>query len=224
VPAVGPAIHVKWKFGGGLDDSYLDTATEATSLARLMVRQMVTKMRNGVAGLSGNQRDILAYYFVFGTGGQAAEFPIIYQTVQLMANGLLGAGLDIKVTNQSGAAGYVKSHHSSYGGMDKLRAKFGKPKAGWTAGQRVVGGERTLVHRGAIHVDTVRLDTGPELAAKTIIHEASHKFASTADFGERGYTHDADGTFRADGLTHAEALNNAESYARFIMMAFLFPN
>src|SRR5690606_23501550 len=46
---------------------------------------------------------------------------------------------------------------------------------------------------------------------------------STADFAEKGYTDDDTGAFRAPGLTPAEAPNNAESYARFVMMTFLFP-
>lgn len=120
------------------------------------------------------------------------------------------------------AWGYVNKHDNRFGVADKLRSRFGSAKSGWTPGVDVRDSNK-LTHRGAIHLDTARLDTGPELSAKTLIHEATHKFASCADFGEKGYTYDEDGTFRAPGLTHAEALNNAESYARFVVMSFLFP-
>ena len=50
--------------------------------------------------------------------------------------------------------------------------------------------------------------------ASLFVHESTHKFASTADFGDKGYTTDQ-GSYREDGLTKEQALMNAESYSRF---------
>jgi len=69
---------------------------------------------------------------------------------------------------------------------------------------------------GDIHLKATVLTGDRKTALVAFIHEASHKFASTADFGDKGYTRDSDGMFKEAGLTKAEALNNAESYARFV--------
>lgn len=211
VPSVGPDIHIKYKFLGGLDDQYMDTATEAIGLARLMMRQVTSVMSGGVFALSVDQLQYFDYYFVCGGNPPSnSDFIIVQQTLLAINNGLFSQGLGIKVTNQGDSMGYVNLHTGK------------KTKKDWVAGRSMRTGN--LVQRGNIHVDSNRLDTGPELSAKTVIHEASHRFASTGDFGEKGYTYDDSGLFRDVGLTHAEALNNAESYARFVMMSFLFPN
>ncbi len=54
-------------------------------------------------------------------------------------------------------------------------------------------------------------------AVRALIHEATHKFADTEDFGEKGYIY-ADGSdFREQGITYDECLINADSYAYFCM-------
>jgi hypothetical protein len=221
-PSVGAQIHLKFKaFSGG--DAYASEAADAVGLARIMIRQILSKVSGGPMNLTVNQLQVLDYYFVCGgTPISSGDFTVIRTTLQMTSNGLFGTGLNLKVTMAGDAMGYVNKHDSRFGISDKLRAKFGKSKSGWTPGVDIRD-NNVRTHRGDIHLDSDRLDTGPELSAKTVIHEATHKFASTADFGTKGYTNDDDGLFRAAGLTHAEALNNAESYARFVMMAFLFP-
>lgn len=221
IPSVGPGIHLKYKaLGGG--DGYANEAAEAVGLARIMLRQILSQMQGGPTNLTIGQLQIYDYYFVAGGAPPSGtDFDIIRTTLTLTSNGLFGTGLNLKVTMAGSAMGYVNKHDSRWGLAEKLRSKFGKPKKGWTQGVDFASGTKT--HRGDIHLDSDRLDTGPELSAKTVIHEATHKFASTCDFGTKGYTDDDTSEFRAPGLTHTEALNNAESYARFVMMSFLFP-
>lgn len=221
VPSVGPEVHLKFKALGGAT-GYANEATEAVGLARIMLRQMMTVLKGGAMGLTPGQLQIMDYYFVMGGNPPSpADIDIIRQTLILTSNGLGAQGLNVKVTLAGSAMGYVNMHDTATGPLDKFRSKFGLGKKRWTPGVDVDYGTKTSW--GDIHLDSDRLDTGPELSAKTLIHEATHKFASTTDFGERGYTDDVNGHFRANGLTHAEAMNNAESYARFVMMGFLFP-
>ena len=83
--------------------------------------------------------------------------------------------MKIKNSKEHGNKGFVHNYVTT-----------GKIKNYWTVGTR----NGNPIARGAIHVDSTRFDTTNELSAKTIIHEASHKFASTADFGHKGYTRD----------------------------------
>lgn len=125
----------------------------------------------------------------------------------------LGADTSIKIISKGDASGYVNTH---------AEAK----KDSWTQGTKTRSQDGTLlttartVHRGDIHIKKRQLDRGVNPAAKTIIHEASHKFASTCDFGDRGAVWSNDVDFIADGLQPDEALNNAESYARLVLHVF----
>lgn len=221
VPSVGPEIHLKYAFLG-LSKEHKQGAVEALGLARIMLREILSVVNKGSTALTENQRAIMDYYFVFGGDPPSTnDFKVIQATLTMTANGLMGEKLNLKITEGGDAYGYVNKHDSRFGLKEKLRSGLGLKKSRWTPGIDYRSG--TLTRRGDIHLDTDRLETGPELSAKTIIHEATHKFASTADFGEKGYTDDDTGAFRAPGLKHAEALNNAESYARFVMMSFLFP-
>ncbi len=71
--------------------------------------------------------------------------------------------------------------------------------------------------KGDIHVTRDYIMNNRFQAVRTFIHEATHRFANTDDFGEQGYMH-ADGSdFRAPGITAEQCLNNADSYAYFCM-------
>lgn len=49
-----------------------------------------------------------------------------------------------------------------------------------------------------------------------MIHEATHAYAQTNDYSDRGYVNN-DGAFRQSGLSKEEALANADSYACFVV-------
>lgn len=57
----------------------------------------------------------------------------------------------------------------------------------------------------------------PVQILRYMIHEATHMFAGTVDFGDAGYI-DNDGTFRSEGLAAEDANKNADSYAVFVML------
>jgi hypothetical protein len=70
---------------------------------------------------------------------------------------------------------------------------------------------------GDIHVRRDYIMNNRFQAVRALIHEATHKFADTEDFGEKGYIY-ADGSdFREQGITYDECLINADSYAYFCM-------
>jgi hypothetical protein len=70
---------------------------------------------------------------------------------------------------------------------------------------------------GDIHVTRDYIMTNRFQAVRTLIHEASHKFADTVDFDEMGYIEDDGSDFREQGITAEQCLRNADSYAYFCM-------
>jgi hypothetical protein len=224
-PNNDPAIHVKYS-SLTLDDNRKLQVTEAVQRARYMLAYVIAAMQSPASLSDAGKMALHSYFKTPATGPTLADFQTIKGVLELTLNGLTNAG-GVAVKISKGSPGYVNVHVR---GTSGLRAKvlgssvattlFAKP--GWTAGTKQGFGD---VHRGSIHVSTGRLDTGTPLAAKTVIHEASHKFASTADFGEKGYTYDATGEYRTPQgetpLTHDEALNNAESYARCVLEWFI---
>lgn len=67
-----------------------------------------------------------------------------------------------------------------------------------------------------MHVSKKSLLGSEEIGVVTIIHEASHKYANTFDYGWSGYRKSNDSDWEEPGLTHAEAVNNADSLAYFV--------
>lgn len=200
-PPADAAIHVKYSSLTLSGDRKTQVA-DAVQRARYMLAYVIGRMGDRGA-LSDTTKAVAAYYFKTpDTGPNATDFNTIKANLELILGGL-GAAVAIKISKSDSTIGYVNLHGSSR-------------KKRWTKG-KFRGDD---IHRGDIHVSTYRLDTGIKLAAKTVIHEAAHKFASAADFGERGYTWDGNGTFREAGLTHDEALSNAESYGRFVLEVF----
>ena len=77
---------------------------------------------------------------------------------------------------------------------------------------------------GTLHISKKTILSSEELSVITLIHEASHKFASTEDGDagasvedseEMGYREADDSGWWEPGLTMDLALNNADSYAYF---------
>ena len=132
-----------------------------------MIDAMNVKMANGYDNLNDDDKSVMNYYFVLG-GSEPDSFNDMFTIVGMIANGLNGEGVKIKISKEHGNKGFVHNYVTT-----------GKIKNYWTVGTR----NGNPIARGAIHVDSMRFDTTNELSAKTIIHEASHKFASTADFG-----------------------------------------
>ena len=75
---------------------------------------------------------------------------------------------------------------------------------------------------GHIHISRDKVQNSPAYAMVTYIHEATHRYAGTVDYGDKGYFFLTDYIttgnvqWRDPGLTAAEALTNADSYALFV--------
>ncbi|WP_413662798.1 hypothetical protein ACG1BZ_16600 [Microbulbifer sp. CNSA002] len=81
------------------------------------------------------------------------------------------------------------------------------------------------VNKGDVHMKVASIMRNCDYVnAVLFLHEASHKYASTADFGEKGYTVKNTGAYREGGLTTEQALINAESYGKFIMDYYIKQN
>ncbi len=126
----------------------------------------------------------------------------VRSTLWTTLNGLRAAH-SVKVRNDDDAYGYVKSY---YGGRRHL-----------INGVRAFDEDGDQVARkGDIHLDTSTVKNDLPMAVITYIHEATHRFANTNDYDQRGYFR-SDGTdFESPGLTAFQAVLNADSYAYYV--------
>jgi hypothetical protein len=75
---------------------------------------------------------------------------------------------------------------------------------------------------GQVHISRAKVRDRADYAMFTYIHEMTHRYGGTIDYGDKGYiwlTKYLDGNgveFRQGGLTTAEAVCNADSYALFV--------
>ncbi len=146
-------------------------------------------------------KDALALYFLLpgGVGGHG-EVQATRATLELVQNGMNNGKLSLKTDNSS----------------SKRLQGFGVAAANI---QDIEGCVREVGTAGVgdIHVKRDYIINNRRQAIRTFIHEATHRFANTKDFGESGYV-EADGTaFRAAGLTKDQAIVNADSYPYFCM-------
>lgn len=197
----GMKVHVKYDTLN-LNSGHKEQATDAVVMAREFMQVAIRCMANRDT-MDARAKALAAYYFKTSPQGPTqVEFNLIKSTLELIHNGI-NANISVKFVNKEHVAGYInpykhwgaKSHHTKV--TNQMTGKTRK--------------------RGDIHLGINALRQEGGIAAMVFIHEASHKFAGTADFGERGYTWVEDGTFRDEGLTKVEAFNNAESYGRFVM-------
>lgn len=77
---------------------------------------------------------------------------------------------------------------------------------------------KKVVRMGDVHVSPGLFSEKKNLhlAIVTFIHEATHRFAGTDDFGDKGYIDNDGNKFWKSGITKSNALENADSYAWFI--------
>jgi hypothetical protein len=168
----------------------MQKATEQTVTdARFKV--LTARARMAISPLPAEVDAALTQYFKT-TGTSAIDCNVILSTLQLISNGI-NADVNIKVS-------YVNKVHLPDG-----------------LAQTDVEGYVRGKNAGDIHVSPEYIKGNAFQAVRTFIHEASHKYASTDDFGEQGYIF-ADGSdFRRAGITKADCLKNADSYAYFVM-------
>jgi len=81
--------------------------------------------------------------------------------------------------------------------------------------------DRTISHRGEIHVNRDTVLNDAVMATVTLIHEATHKFSNLRDFGNQGYFRNDYSDYTQPGLIWNNALRNADSYAVFVYKVVL---
>jgi len=96
-------------------------------------------------------------------------------------------------------------------------AKFNDPRETARTTEGYIATYRSDGHKGDIHVWPQYIKSNAWQAARVFIHEASHKYADTKDFGEQGYRYANDSDFRQPGISPADCLDNADSYAYYVM-------
>jgi hypothetical protein len=132
---------------------------------------------------------------------------IIKKALISTAVGIVGSH-DVKMTEADHAKGgnYVNIHNSA------------KPSSSSVTNMQTGSAE----HIGHIHVSREKVQSSPAYAMITYIHEATHRYAGTVDYGDTGYFFltkyltTGEVQWRDPGLTAAQALTNADSYALFV--------
>lgn len=136
----------------------------------------------------------------FRTQPNSADISTV-RSVLSTINGSLSRPYGVKVNTDDGSTlGYVKRSYSGRPHLVNGTLQYDKD------------GD-LITRRGEIHVCLLAVDTGADMAAITLIHEAGHKFANLRDHGDRGYFDGDNRTYSAPGLTRVEALYNADSHA-----------
>ncbi len=193
---------IKPKAGGGairlkhrevfLSDS-LKKATEKTITdSRFNIMTALARMSMNPA--PANVTTGLTQYF---KTSDAADILKIKATLEKISNGING-DVTIKVSHMNAA--YLEP---------------GETKADIKNVEGYVRGG----NKGDIHVTPDYVKSNAKQAVRVFIHEASHKYASTDDFDEKGYIYSDGSDFRSPGITKDQCINNADSYAYFVMMA-----
>lgn len=206
----GATVHVRYSyaavFQGGVDKKLSEAVNEGLAALELTVNYMKDTDSNN---LNAHFKRYFEKYFLSQNYTDADMLNTIYAVLLLTKNGLANSNT-IKVYSKQGtssggiAAGYV----NNYWGKTAAQ-KHRNPGT-----YQDPNGEKA-VFKGDIHMGSSIIKNNSQLNNVVLfIHEATHKYASTSDFGEKGYT-TANGSYRQHGLTTAEALNNADSYARF---------
>ncbi len=197
------------KLSGALSKSEQTTAAEVVATSRAYVANAANLVR--AAEWSDAAKAAAAACFLTPAGGPDNATKTLIQKVLTMTNAGIAGQTTIKVGSSVGANGYVNIHKD-------LLHKFTSKKVTnlQTNKSEYIGGA---------HVDRAYIDKTTEdrpRAILTFIHEATHRYAGTVDFDDKGYisaTNYFAGNgimFRQPGLTAAEAVINADSYAVFI--------
>jgi len=173
-----------------LSDSMKKATEQTVTDARFKV--LTARARLSISPMPAAVATALDRYFKSGAAPTAATTNGVAAILELISNGI-NADVNIKVS-------YINKAYLDPGDVRE-------DVEGYVRGQNV----------GDIHVTPEYIKGNRFQAVRVFIHEASHKYASTDDFDEKGYIW-ADGSdFRQPGITAAECLRNADSYAYFVM-------
>jgi hypothetical protein len=197
------------KLSGALSKGEQTTAAEVVNTARAYVNN-AANLVNAATWSDATKAAAAACFLTPADGPNGATKTLIKKVLTMTKTGISGQ-TTIKVGSSADANGYVNLHRD-------LLHKFTSNKV-----TNLQTNKSEYV--GSAHVDRAYIDSGTEnrpRAILTFIHEATHRYAGTVDFDDKGYisaTNYFAGNgimFREPGLTAAEASINADSYAVFI--------
>lgn len=178
---------------------FLDKAAEKASLET--VEKSFTTLKNTIGWLAHRDankvKQAMQLYFKSGTD----KCGTVQALLEVVLNGMNNGKLTFKTDNTT-----AKRFTGAFGvDADDVPNIEGYVRNGSDGS------------KGAIHVTRDYIMNNRFQAVRVFIHEATHRFANTADFDEQGYMY-ADGSdFREDGIKADQCLNNADSYAYFCM-------
>lgn len=185
-------------------DAYMAEAKDAVSDSRKLLRNALSAV-NGLWLSKDVVRYANRYFLTDADCIDKKDLATIKSVITLTKNGLHGPTMALKVAkSEDGINGMVM---------------------GWSAGNKAAPSTKpyhnnvTMLNggkgarMGAIHVTGDRLDMG-RLGVKTMVHEATHKYAGTDDYC---YFDDDGETPRGTFNSKQRALANADSYAWFVL-------
>ena len=185
-------------------EAYVAEAKDALSDSRKLLRSALAE----VSGL-WLSKDVVRYanrYFLTGEKGiDKKDLATIKSVITLTKNGLHGPTVGLKIAKtEPNINGKVVS---------RRRGDAPTPSTKSYHNNATMLNDGRAWRQGAIHVTGDRLDQG-RLGIKTLVHEATHKYAGTDDYC---YFED-DGVTPSSAFTSKErALRNADSYAWFVL-------
>ena len=218
-PAAGPAFNLVSRPGATVSLIENQVFTAAMELARAALDRAILLLDARIPGaaappLPANFENLADYCFWPGNIEplRTNRLATVRANVQRIRVGLTSAGLQIVDSNPNrggAASGYVRT----------------------TVGEALRPGTDPATEKpfvGRIHVRFATVNTGntpvnQQMAAFTIVHEASHRFCGTRDWGYNGggsagyFALLALGPAAIPHLATDQALNNADSYAEFVM-------
>lgn len=186
-------------------DAYMGLAKHAIGDSRKLLVNTLSALD------SKPSRTVVRYahrYFLTGADRlDAKDLATIKSVILLTKNGMLGSNMAMKIAAED----------PDYNGkvMYRLNADQSGPKESTKAYHNDVldRGDGRTWRIGAVHVTGERLEMG-RLGVKTLVHEATHKYAGTEDYC---YFKDDGETPRSEFTSKKRALQNADSYAWFVL-------
>jgi hypothetical protein len=226
--------HTLQILGGGGDSlsGLADHADRALKKARLCLHY--TRVKLGQAKPIPKAEELLGRYFFVGMNDDAS-LEKIRRVLNLINNGLqsdVTLKVSASIQSKSGmgdANGSVNiyQHQSKEAAAEKVLEKW-KAKKDWYSLVAESAGDGYSRATGAIKITTSRLMQ--DLGVKTLLHEASHKYAGTTDewyyrdsepdetivIEEKGSPLNKSGEI--DAVSRKRAMRNADSFAWFIYL------
>lgn len=226
ISVAGAQVHLRYDFSLWTSTSTIKSNLQAPiqhgiSAVNFLHDQIQSASTSGIKN-DYEFRELLHKYFFVDRNSHIDEITwlTLRAVLHCMKVGFQGSNT-IKIYSENAnslVGGYVKTYRGADAKQKHRTLGFRTYEEGNTI--KVSKG-----FRGDIHINSGVLAGRSNLTnAVTFVHESSHKFADTADFGFKGYVCNKTGNYYEDGLTHDQALMNADSFANLIVQYYFMAN